>query len=109
MVTTSPSYPESSTVYQEPEDSWIALLTEVQKAEAEEERATTIERLPEVWIPPRKEARLPRIAKRAVAFAASAFLYFDWLSEPPMTQRDRVNRDVAKAQYELYARTQIKF
>ena len=110
MVTTSPSYTESSKVYQEPENSRIALLTpvEVQEAEAEEERATAIEGLPEVWFPPRKEALPARIARRVVAFAASAFLYFDWLAQPPMTQRNRVNRDVAKARAELWAHTQIK-
>ncbi len=110
MVTTSPSQTESTTRYQEPEDSRIALLTpvEVQKAEAEEERATAIEGLPEVWFPPRKEALPARIAKRVVAFAASAFLYIDWLAQPPMTQWDRVNWNVAKARAELWAHTQIK-
>ena len=108
MVTTSPSYPESTTRYQEPEDSRIALLTsvEVQEAEAEEVRATAIEGLPQVWLPPRKEALPARIARRVVAFAASAFLYLDWLSEPPMTERERVNRDIAKARSEFFARTQ---
>ncbi len=110
MVTTSPSQTESTTRYLEPEDIRIALLTpvEVQKAEAEEERATTIERLPEVWVPALKQARLPRIARRVVAFAASAFLYIDWLAQPPMTQWDRVNWNVAKARAELWAHTQIK-
>jgi len=110
MVTTSPSQTESSTRYQEPEDSRVALLTpvDVQKAEAEEERATAIEALPEVWAPSRKEARLPRIARRVLAFAASAFLYFDWLSKPPMTQRDQDKLDITKARAELWAHTQIK-
>ena len=111
MVTTSPSYPESTTMYQEPKDSQIALLTpiEFQKAEAEEERATAIEGLPEIWVPAGKEALHARIARRVVAFAASAFLYIDCLSELPMTDRDRVNRDVANARSELYARYQIRF
>ena len=92
------------------EDSRIALLTpvEVQKAEGEDERATAIEGLPEVWVTPCKEALPARIARRVVAFAASAFLYFDWLAEPPMTQRGRVNRDVAKARAELWAHTQLR-
>jgi len=111
MVTTSPSQTESATRYREPEDSQIALLTpvEVHKAEAVEERATAIEALPEVWIPPRKEALPARIAGRVVAFAASAFLYFGWLSGPPMTDRDRVKRDIAKPRSEFYARCQIRY
>ena len=110
MVTTSPSHTESKTRYQEPEHSRIALLTpvEVPRAEAEEERATAIEELPEVWAPLRKQALRVRIARRVVAFAASGFLYFDWLSEPAMTQRDRVNSNVAKARAELYAATLVK-
>ena len=105
MVTTSPSYPESSTVYQEPEDSRIALLisVEVQKTEAEEDPATGIDGLPEVWSPPRKEALPARMASRLAAFAASAFPYFDWLCEPPMTKRGRVNQDIAKERSELDA------
>jgi len=110
MVTMSPSQTESGTRYQEPEDSRIALLIpeEAQRAEAEEERATGIEALPELWVPPRKKGLPARIARRSAAFATSAFLYFDWLAEPPMTERDRVNRKIAKVQSEVYDYTQKK-
>jgi len=109
MVTTSPLQTEATTRFQEHEDSRTARQTpvEVQKAEAEEERATTIERLPEVWVSPRKEPLPARIAKRVVAFASSGFLYFDWLSEPPMTKRDWGKREIAKARSEWYIRSQI--
>ena len=106
MVTTSPYHAESSTAYRELEESRSALLTpeEVTSAQAQEERLTVIEELPEVWAPTRKEVLLARIARRVVAFAASAFLYFDWLAEPPMTERERIDRKIAKAWSEPYAR-----
>ena len=110
MVSTSPYHTESSTAYRELEESRSALLIpeEVTSAQVQEERLTATEDPTEVWVMGRKEARLTRIARRVAAFAASAFLYFDWLAEPPMTKRDRVNRDIAKARSELYASTRIK-
>ncbi len=110
MVTTSPYHTESSTAYRELEESRSALLIpeEVPSAQAQEERLAVIEELPEVWAPTRKEAFLSRIARRMVAFPASAFLYFDWLAEPPMTERERIDRKIAKARSELYAYTQLK-
>ena len=105
MVTMSPSKTEFNTAYREPEESRSALLIpeEVTIAPAQEERLTVIEERPEVWAPTRKEALLARIARRVVAFAASAFLYFDWLAEPPMAKRERIDRKIAKARSELYA------
>ncbi len=110
MVMTSPYHTASITAYPEIEESQSVLLipAEVTTAQVQEEHFTASEDPAEVWAIPRKEALPARIARRVVAFAASGFLYFDWLSAPQMTQRDRVNRDVAKARAELWAHTQIR-
>ncbi len=97
MVTTSPYHTKSSTAYPELEESRNALLIpeEVTRAQVQEERLTATEDPTKVWAPPRKEAFPARIARGFLAF-------YDWLSEPPTTHRDRVRQDIAKARYEWY-------
>ncbi|MCH8878242.1 MAG: hypothetical protein IIA89_15745, partial [Chloroflexi bacterium] len=68
---------------------------EATSAQAQEERITTIEDPTQVRVPPSKEAILARIARGFLAF-------YDWLSGPGMTDRDRVYRDIAKARSEWY-------
>ena len=99
MVTTSPNPTASSTAYRELEESRSALLIreEVKSAQAQEERLTATEDPAEVWILPRKEALTARIARGFLAF-------YDWLSGPGMTDRDRVHRDIANARSEWYGR-----
>ncbi len=99
MVTTSPYHTESSTAYRELEENRSALLipAEFTSAQAIEERLTATEDTTEVWFPPRKEALPARIARGFLAF-------YDWLSGPGMTDRDRVYRDIANARSQWYGR-----
>ena len=99
MVTMSPYHTESSTAYPELEESRIALLIpkEATSAQVQEERPTATEDPAEVLAAPRKEALPARIARGFLAF-------YDWLSGPPMTHRDRVKEDIAKARSEWYGR-----
>ncbi len=97
MVTTSPNPTESTTAYPELEDSRSALLIpeEVTNARVKGERITAIEDPTQVRVVPRKEALPARIARCFLAF-------YDWLYGPPMTHRDRVKEDIAKARCEWY-------
>ena len=99
MVTTSPYPAESSTAYRELEESRSTLLIpeEVTTVQVPEERLTATADPAEFWTPPRKEALPARIARGFLAF-------YDWLSGPPMTHRDRVRQDIAKARFEWYGR-----
>ncbi len=99
MVMTSPYHTASITAYPEIEESRSALLipTEVTTAQVQEERLAATEDPIEVWVAPRKEALPARIARGFLAF-------YDWLSGPPMTHRDRVKEDIAKARSEWYGR-----
>ena len=98
-VATSPSHTESSTAYPELEESRSAVLIreEVTSAQVQEERVAATEDPAEYWAVPRKEALPARIARGFLAF-------YDWLSGPPMTHRDRVKEDIAKARSEWYGR-----
>ena len=99
MVMTSPYHTESSTAYPELEDSRSALLIpeEVTSVQVQEERLTGTENPAEVWAAPRKDALPARIVRGFLAF-------YDWLSGPGMTDRDRVYRDIAMARSEWYGR-----
>ena len=99
MVMTSPYHTASITAYPELEESRSALLipAEVTTAQVQEERFTATEDSAEVWAAPRREALPARMARSFVAF-------YDWLSGPPMTHRDRVNEDIAQARCEWYGR-----
>ncbi len=99
MVTTSRYQTESSTAYRELEESRSALLIpeEVTSAQVQEERLAATENPAEVWAVPRKEAIVARIARGLLAF-------YDWLSGPPMTHRDRVKEDIAEARSQWYGR-----
>jgi len=98
MVTTSPNHTESS-IYRELEETRSALLIpeEVTSVQVQEERLAATEDSGEVWVLPRKEALPARIAQGFLAF-------YDWLSGPGMTDRDRVYRDIAMARSEWYGR-----
>ena len=91
MVMTSPYHTESST-YRELEESRSALIipAEVTNAQVQEERFTATEDPAQAWAVPRKEALPARIARGFLAF-------YDWLSGPGMTDRDRVYRDISEA------------
>ncbi len=95
MVTTSPYNTESSRAYPELEESRSALLItkEVTSAQVQEERLTGTENPTEVWAPPRKEALPAKMARGFLAF-------YDWLSGPGMTDRERVYRDIFKARFD---------
>ena len=97
MVMTSPYHTASITAYPEIEESRSALLIteEVTNTQVQEERLTVTEDPAEVWAAPRKEALPARIARGFLAF-------YDWLYGPPMTHRDRVKEDIAKARCEWY-------
>ena len=99
MVTTSPYHTASITAYPEIEESQSVLLipAEVTTAQVQEEHFTASEDPAEVWAIPRKEALPARIARGFLAF-------YDRLSGPPMTHRDRVKEDIAKARSEWYGR-----
>ena len=99
MVTTSPYHTESSTAYPELEESRSALLIpeEVTIAHVQEKRIAATEDPAEVWAVPRKEVLPARIARGFLAF-------YDWLSGPEMTDRDRVKEDIDKARSEWYGR-----
>ena len=99
MVVTSPYHTASITAYPEIEESRSAPLIpeEVTNAHVQEERLIATEDPTEVWAAPRKEAFPARIARGFLAF-------YDWLSEPPTTHRDRVRQDIAKARSERYGR-----
>ena len=99
MVTTSPYHTASITAYPELEESRSDLLIpeEVTSVQVQEERLTATEDPAEVWAVPRKEALPARIARGLLAF-------YDWLSGPEMTDRDRRYRDIAKARSEWYGR-----
>ena len=99
MVTTSTNRTESSTSYRELEESRSAPLIpeEVTSVQIQEERLNATEDPVEVWAAPRKEALRARIARGFLAF-------YDWLSGPGMTDRDRLYSDIAKAQSEWYGR-----
>ena len=98
-VMTSPYHPASITAYPEIEESQSVLLipAEVTTAQVQEEHFTASEDPAEVWAIPRKEALPARIARGFLAF-------YDRLSGPPMTDRDRVKEDIAKARSERYGR-----
>ena len=95
MVTTSSYHTESSTAYPELEESRSAQLIpeDVTSVQVREERLTATEDPAEVWAAPRKEALPARISRGFLAF-------YDWLSGPPMTHRDRVRvkEDIAKSE-----------
>ncbi len=99
MVMISPYPTASSTAYRELEESRSALIipAEVTSAQLQEERLTATEDPTEVWFLPGKEALPARIARGFLAF-------YDWLSGPGMTDRDRVYRDIAEARSEWYGR-----
>ncbi len=99
MVMTSPYHTASITAYPEIEESRSALLipAEVTTAQVQEERFTATEDPADVWAVPRKEALPARIARGFLAF-------YDWLSGPPMTHRDRVKEDIAMARSQWYGR-----
>ncbi len=99
MVMTSPYHTASITAYPEIEESRSALLIpeRVTCAQVQEERLTGTENPAEVWAVPRKEALPARIARGFLAF-------YDWLSGPEMTDRDRVYRDIEQARSEWYGR-----
>ena len=99
MVMTSPYHTASITAYPEIEESQSVLLipAEVTTAQVQEEHFTASEDPAEVWAIPRKEALPARIARGFLAF-------YDRLSGPPMTDRDRVKEDIAKARSERYGR-----
>ena len=99
MVTTSPYHTASITAYPELEESRSALLIpeEVTIAHVQEKRIAATEDPAEVWAVPRKEAFPARISRGFLSF-------YDWLSGPEMTDRDRVYRDIAKARSEWYGR-----
>ncbi len=92
MATTSPYHTRSSTAYPELEESRSDLLIpeEVTSVHVQEERIAAIEDPTQVRVVPRKEALPARIARGFLAF-------YDWLSGPGMTRRDRVYRDIAEA------------
>ena len=99
MVMTNPYHTASITVYPELEESRSALLIpeEVTIAHVQEERIIATEFPAEVLVPRDQEAFPVRIARGFLAF-------YDWLSGPPMTHRDRVNEDIANARSEWYGR-----
>ena len=99
MVMTSPYHTASITAYPELEESRSTQLIpeEVTIAHVQEERLAATEAPAEVWAVPRKEAIPARIARSFLAF-------YDWLSGPPMTYRDRVNEDIANARSQWYGR-----
>ncbi len=99
MVTESPFHTEFYTTYRELEDSRSAPLIpeEVTIAHVQEERIAATEDPTEVWADPRKEAFAARIARGFLAF-------YDWLSGPGMTDRERVYRDIANARSQWYGR-----
>ncbi len=90
MVTTNPYHTASITAYPELEDSRSAPLIQVQ-----EERLTATEDPAEVLAAPSKETLPARIARGFLAF-------YDWLTGPGMTDRDRMYRDIAEARSEWY-------
>ena len=97
MVMTSPYHTASITAFPEIEESRSALLIleEVTSVQVQEERLATTENPIEVWAVPRKDALPARIARGFLAF-------YVWLSGPPMTHRDRVNEDIARARSQWY-------
>ncbi len=99
VVMTSPYHTASITAYPELEESRSALLIpeEVTSVQVQEERLTGTEDPAEVLAAPRKESLPARIARGFLAF-------YDWLSEPPTTHRDRVYRDIANARSERSGR-----
>ena len=99
MVMTSPYHTESSTAYPELEDCGSALLIpeEAANVQVQEDRFTATEDATEVGVLPRKVALPARIARGFLAF-------YDWLSGPPMTHRDRVKGDIANARSQWYGR-----
>ena len=99
MAMTSPYHTASITAYPELEESRSALLIpeRVTSAQVQEERLTGTENPAEVWAVPRKEALLAKIARGFLAF-------YDMLSGPGMTDRDRVKEEIAKARSEWYGR-----
>ena len=99
MVMTSPYHTASITAYPDLEESRSAPLIpeEVTIAHVQEERIAATEDPAEVWAVPRKEAILARVARGFLAF-------YDWLSDPGMTDRERVTEDIAKARSQWYGR-----
>ncbi len=99
MVTTTPYHTASITACPEIEESRSDLLIpeKVTSVQVQEERITASEGPAEVWAVPRKQAILVRIARGFLAF-------YDRLSGPGMTDRDRVYRDIAEARSEWYGR-----
>ena len=98
MVITSRYHTESST-YRELEESRSALLipAEVTTDQEHGERFTPTEEMTAVWVPRREEGLLARIVRGFLAF-------YDWLSGPGMTDRERIREDIAKARSEWYGR-----
>ena len=97
MVTTSPHHTAPITAHPELEESRSTPLSpeRVTSAQVQEERLTGTENQTEVWAVPRKEVLPARIARGFLAF-------YDRLYGPPMTHRDRVKEDIAKARCEWY-------
>ena len=102
MVTITPSPRQTEAVYEDIGETRTGLLTvkEVIPEHAEEESPTTIVGLAEAQVATPQGSVLVSIARRIVAFYVS-------LSGPPMTERDRTNRDIAEARPTKYARFYI--
>ena len=99
MVMTSPYHTAPITAYPVIEESRSAPLIpeEVTNAHVQEERLAATRDATGVGILPRKEALPARIARGILAF-------YDWLSDPAMTDRERVYRDIANARSQWYGR-----
>ncbi len=97
IVMTSPYHTASITAYPELEESRSDLLIpeEVTSVQVQEERLTGTEGPAEVLAAPSKETLPARIGRGFLAF-------YDWLSEPGMTDRERVYRDIANSRSQWY-------
>ena len=92
MVMTSPYHTESITAYPELEESRSDLLIpeEVKSVQVQDERLNATEDPAEFLAAPSKQTLPAKLARGFLAF-------YDMLSGPGMTDRDRVYRDISEA------------
>jgi len=94
----APIQSNTRTVYSEdlnPVEAVERLLQVISQLEEEKEITTTAEVVTYVPVPIHRDRLLVSVARQIVAFD-------DWLSGPPMSDRDRIRSAIAEGRYEHY-------
>ncbi len=95
----APSQSKTRTVYVEPlspREAVQRLIQVIGDLEEEKEIAVTAEMVTYAPAPIHRDGLLVSVARPIVAF-------YDWLSGPPMSDRDRIRSAIAEGRYDRYS------